>query len=187
MYIDWWVFLETHSKSGKTGKRAPQILDSHCNGLPVLWLHVSFTQIKGEIWWLLISWRQTEQSASLSTFFVKYFPVPFKTSQSIRLEQPLRGFCWLLPCGPNQLDHTEGSLLMGMFWGRMGLKESLFLLTLFFVVVVVAPDLHCCAWAFSSCGEQGLLSSCGAQASHCGGFSCCRVQALEHRLQCCGM
>ena len=30
----------------------------------------------------------------------------------------------------------------------------------------------------SSCGEQGLLSSCGAWASHCGGFSRCRVWAL---------
>ena len=31
---------------------------------------------------------------------------------------------------------------------------------------------------FSSCSEQGLLSSWGAWASHCGGFSCCRAQAL---------
>ena len=30
----------------------------------------------------------------------------------------------------------------------------------------------------SSCGEQGLLSGCGAQASHCGGFSCCGAWAL---------
>ena len=59
MSIGWWVFLETHSKSGKIGKRAPQILNSHCNDLPVLWLHVSFTQIKGEIWWLFIWWRRT--------------------------------------------------------------------------------------------------------------------------------
>ena len=27
-------------------------------------------------------------------------------------------------------------------------------------------------WAFSSCSKQGLLSSCGAQASHWGSFSC---------------
>ena len=27
------------------------------------------------------------------------------------------------------------------------------------------------AQAFSSCGERGLLSSCGARASHCGSFS----------------
>ena len=25
--------------------------------------------------------------------------------------------------------------------------------------------LHCCAWAFSSCSEWGLLSSCGGRAS----------------------
>ena len=32
---------------------------------------------------------------------------------------------------------------------------------------------------FSSCGKLGgLLSICCSQASHCGGFSCCRAQAL---------
>ena len=31
---------------------------------------------------------------------------------------------------------------------------------------------------FSSCGELRLLSSCGAQASHCGGFSRCGAEAL---------
>ena len=34
------------------------------------------------------------------------------------------------------------------------------------------------AQSFSSCSERGLLLSCGAWASHCGGFSCCRAQAL---------
>ena len=29
-------------------------------------------------------------------------------------------------------------------------------------------------------GELGLLSSRGAQAPHCGGFSCCRAWALGH-------
>ena len=37
-----------------------------------------------------------------------------------------------------------------------------------------------CAQAFSSCGERGQLSSCGAWASHCCGFSCCRAQAPGH-------
>ena len=32
--------------------------------------------------------------------------------------------------------------------------------------------------AFSSCGERGLLSSCGVRGSHCSSFSCCRAQAL---------
>ena len=43
--------------------------------------------------------------------------------------------------------------------------------------------LHCCGWAFSSCGKQGLLSSCNARwASHCSGLSCCKAQAPGHGL-----
>ena len=42
---------------------------------------------------------------------------------------------------------------------------------------LVALGLRCCTWAFCSCREPGLLSGCGAQASHCGGFSC-EAQAL---------
>ena len=38
--------------------------------------------------------------------------------------------------------------------------------------------LRFCMWAFSSCGEWELLSSCGAGASHSGGFSCCQARAL---------
>ena len=34
--------------------------------------------------------------------------------------------------------------------------------------------------AFSSCSEWELFSSCGVWPSHCGGFSCCRAQALGH-------
>ena len=37
--------------------------------------------------------------------------------------------------------------------------------------------LHCCTWAFSSCGEQGLLSSCSGWASQLGGLSSCSTQA----------
>ena len=36
------------------------------------------------------------------------------------------------------------------------------------------------AQAFSSCGKQGLLSSCSAWASHWGGFSCCGARVLGH-------
>ena len=31
---------------------------------------------------------------------------------------------------------------------------------------------------FPSCNDGGLLFSWDARASHCGGFSCCRAQAL---------
>ena len=66
--------------------------------------------------------------------------------------------------------------------------------------------LCCCTPAFSSCGKCGATLRCGAWASHCGGFSCCRARALgawasvvlahglsscgaralEHRLSTCG-
>ena len=49
----------------------------------------------------------------------------------------------------------------------------------FFSLFLTALGLHCSEWAFSSCGEQGLLSRCGVLPSHCGGFSGCRAQALE--------
>ena len=60
---------------------------------------------------------------------------------------------------------------------------------------------------FSGCGEPGAALCCSAQASHCGGFSCCGARALgawalvvvarglcscgpwalEHRLSSCGV
>ena len=40
-----------------------------------------------------------------------------------------------------------------------------------------ALGLHCCSRAFSSCGEQRLLSSCSAGTTHFDGFSC-GAQAL---------
>ena len=44
--------------------------------------------------------------------------------------------------------------------------------------------LRCYTWAFSSCGEQGLLSGCSAWPPRCGGFSCrtftdCRAPAQQ--------
>ena len=41
--------------------------------------------------------------------------------------------------------------------------------------------LRWCVGFFSSCHTQGLLSSCGTQASHCSGFSCFGAQALGQR------
>ena len=46
----------------------------------------------------------------------------------------------------------------------------------FYLFLASPLRLCCCTWATSSCGEQRLLSSCGAWVSHCDGFSCCRCQ-----------
>ena len=54
--------------------------------------------------------------------------------------------------------------------------NCLYFLLLFFKTVYLI--FGCFAWAFSSCGEWGLLSSSGAWASHCSSFSCLGVQDL---------
>ena len=46
--------------------------------------------------------------------------------------------------------------------------------------ILALPGLPCWVKAFSSCGEQGVLSSCGAWASHCCGFS---LQTMGSRAQ----
>ena len=50
-----------------------------------------------------------------------------------------------------------------------------------FKIVLEFIILFLFGWLFSNCSEQGLLSSCGARASHCSGFSCCRAQAVGLR------
>ena len=68
---------------------------------------------------------------------------------------------WLIP--------TEGKGPPGMF---------LFSFYLFFV----ALGLHCCTWAFSCCGKQGLLFSCSMQAQqfgHRGLFASRHVKSLN--------
>ena len=56
-------------------------------------------------------------------------------------------------------------------------EHLFFFLIYLFIWFLAVLGLHCSTQAFSSCGERGLLSSCGAQASHRGGLSCCRAHA----------
>ena len=50
-----------------------------------------------------------------------------------------------------------------------------------FLYLFLAVGLCCCTQVFSSRGEQGLLSSWGAQASHCSGFFCWGAWALAEK------
>ena len=56
------------------------------------------------------------------------------------------------------------------------LKINLFFIYLFLTVL----GLHCCVQAFSSYGEQGILSSFEERLSHCLGFSYCGAWALGY-------
>ena len=84
---------------------------------------------------------------------------------------------WLRAAGfPQYAQLYEGKLEAPFF----------FFFFFFIYLLLTTPGLHCCSQAVSSCNQRGPLPSCGAQASHCGGFSCCRARALEHRLNGCG-
>ena len=49
---------------------------------------------------------------------------------------------------------------------------------IFKIYSLTVPGLHCYTWAFSTCGKQGLPSSCSSQASHCSDFSSWGAQTL---------
>ena len=56
-----------------------------------------------------------------------------------------------------------------------------------FIIFGCVVSLWLCR-LFCSCHEQGLVSSCHAQASHWGSFSCCRAWALGHVVfSCCSI
>ena len=78
------------------------------------------------------------------------------------------------------LQHTYISLVSAFLSYNLCISMGLFFFFLiyFIYLFLAALGLRCCMWTFSSCGKRGLLLSCGARASHCGGFSCCGAWAL---------
>ena len=67
-----------------------------------------------------------------------------------------------------------------MSFAKFGKFQSLLLLknvTYLLILAVLGPLRR---GLFSSCGEQGLRSSCSVRASPCCGFSCHGARALEH-------
>ena len=58
----------------------------------------------------------------------------------------------------------------------------LFFKNLLIHLFVAVLGLHCCAEAFSSCSEQGLLSSFGVGTSHCCGAWAMQCVGSTHRL-----
>ena len=48
----------------------------------------------------------------------------------------------------------------------------------YFILFLAVLGLRCCTQAFLWLQRAGATLCCGAQASHCSGFSCCRTWAL---------
>ena len=57
----------------------------------------------------------------------------------------------------------------------------MFVYFIYIYLFMAALGLCCFTWAFCSCGEQELLSSCSVQASYCSSFSCFRAWTLGLR------
>ena len=70
--------------------------------------------------------------------------------------------------------------------GTLSVNLILILINYLINLFLSALGLCCCARAFSSCGDGGATLCCGARASHCSGFSCCRAWAVGRRLSSCG-
>ena len=102
---------------------------------------------------MLLGWAQSVNYGSQAWYSVT--PNSFSISQ-LPLKQSL------IICG------TMGC----MFVAEMGLLFFFFNFLIIYLLVVLG--LCCCTWAFSSCGEQGLLF----WASHGGGFSHCGAPIL---------
>ena len=51
---------------------------------------------------------------------------------------------------------------------------------IYYIHMLTVLGFRCCMWAFPSCSDHGLLSSCSVWASHWGVFSCCRTWALGY-------
>ena len=87
---------------------------------------------------------------------------------------------WTQKCLLNVLI---SSLLQDSLWNYYGACNLVPKFICWFIYLVsyslAVPRLYCWVWAFSSCGEHGLLSRCGAQVSHCGTFPGGGTRTLE--------
>ena len=114
--------------------------------------------------WVLIT---EPPRKSLDAFLKKHkvYYVAFVIEQCILEQFPGQYLTWNSPL----LMDSQGifNALLHVFFLKI-LNDYLFL---------AALGLHCCVLACSSCGDQQSLSSWGAWASHCGGFSYCGAWA----------
>ena len=85
----------------------------------------------------------------------------------------------LLPC----FSFKFCSLIMSQYFSASKSGYIFLLFSLIFILFIIywliALDLCCSTQVFSSFGEQKASLCCGARASHCSGFSCCRARALS--------
>ena len=88
--------------------------------------------------------------------------------------------CLRFDLAPVHKSELSASMLLwarSLLFSLLDTSNNFSLPQVFFFLAVLG--LCCCAWLLFSCQEQGLLSSCSAQASHWSSFSCCRARVLK--------
>ena len=117
---------------------------------------------------------------SICYFYIKYLRVTQTVFWCVREENKTWLFGYYIHRFPYYHNHSTKRNRLSQWLNIKDTDLSLYIV-FFLFVFLAALGLCCCSRAFSSCSEWGLLSSCGAWASHCSGFSWCREQALGHR------
>ena len=139
---------------------------------------------------IILHWLQASHPGS-SPAFEATVPKVMKSQAGSLYEKGIRpGQARMEANWRAELLYLEG-LQLWLPWGNEAALWDLQIRTLF----LAAPVLHSCSQAFSSCGEWGLLSSCGVRASHRSSFSCCSMAlsggapvVVMHWLRCpCGV
>ena len=128
--------------------------------------------------------RVSSNESALHVRWPKYWSFSFSISSSneysglISFRVDWLGFLAAQETLKSLLQHqfkSINSLVLSLLYGPI-LLSVLGLLKIF--IYFWLCWVFIAKWAFSSCSEQGLLSSGNVQASHCGGFSCCEAHAL---------
>ena len=83
---------------------------------------------------------------------------------------------------PGFLVVLNGKMLTPSSWKQKSPNFFFFPKNYFAYLFMAAVGL-CCSKGFLQLQSAGATLHCSAWASHCGGSSCCRAQALEFRLQ----
>ena len=138
-------------------------------------------------WFCAGSWLITQTGVKLlcSLLWLKY-PSVFQAKADVSKTLDLWGFCkWYhndyyfyhFHCPFTTEVLSQKKLACKIRYLQRNLKCICIMLTkeIFFFFGYAGSSLL--LRLFSSCSEQGLASSFGAQASHCGGFCCCGAQA----------
>ena len=126
-------------------------------------------------------WRNPDrhQTRSLGEIYLQ-FPFPQVEAQTHRSTRSSCGSSRGADLPPCPAVHLSVCLSATLIRGLLAPPlSSSFFGDNFICLFLAALCLCCFAWAFSSCGEQGLLFSCGTRASRCGGSFCTRLLGAQ--------